>query len=58
MTRGLRQVPLAAEPGDVAARVVRHLQHGPETVWVPPVLRAVMAVVRHLPGQVFRRLPW
>jgi len=57
MTRGLRPVPLASDPDDVAAVVVRHLQHGPETVWVPSVLRAVMAVVRHLPGPVFRRLP-
>lgn len=57
MTRGLRPAPLAADPDDVAALVARCLQHGPQTLWVPPALRAVMAVLRHLPGPVFRRLP-
>lgn len=56
MTRGRRPVPLSSAPDDVAAAVVRRLQHGPETIWVPSALRAVMAVVRHLPGPVFRRL--
>jgi decaprenylphospho-beta-D-erythro-pentofuranosid-2-ulose 2-reductase len=26
-------------------------------VWVPPALRYVMTVLRHLPRPVFRRLP-
>ncbi|MFH5823413.1 decaprenylphospho-beta-D-erythro-pentofuranosid-2-ulose 2-reductase [Georgenia sp. AZ-5] len=57
MTRGRRPAPLAVDPDDVAALVVRRLQHGPETIWAPPALRAVMALLRHLPGPVFRRLP-
>lgn len=57
MTAGLRPAPLAADPQDVAALVARHLQHGPQTLWAPPPLRAVMTVLRHLPAPVFRRLP-
>jgi decaprenylphospho-beta-D-erythro-pentofuranosid-2-ulose 2-reductase len=56
MTAGLPAAPFATTPQAVADGVVRGLETGAETVWVPPVLRWVMAVLRHLPGPVFRRL--
>ena len=57
MTAGMKAAPLAAQPDDVAAAVVRGLRRGQEVVWVPPALRSVMMVLRHLPRAVFRRLP-
>jgi decaprenylphospho-beta-D-erythro-pentofuranosid-2-ulose 2-reductase len=56
MTAGLPPAPFATTADAVADGVVRALETGAETVWVPPVLRWVMAVLRHLPGPVFRRL--
>ncbi|MDQ6724694.1 MAG: decaprenylphospho-beta-D-erythro-pentofuranosid-2-ulose 2-reductase [Actinomycetota bacterium] len=56
MTAGLAAAPFATSPGAVADGIVRALETGAETVWVPAVLRWVMTVLRHLPGPVFRRL--
>ena len=57
MTAGLRPPPLATSPDAVAEAIVRGLARRAEVVWVPPVLRVVMSVLRHLPRAVFRRLP-
>jgi decaprenylphospho-beta-D-erythro-pentofuranosid-2-ulose 2-reductase len=57
MTADLPDGPLATTPERVAADTVRGLEKGAEIVWSPPVLRAVMAVLRHVPRPVFRRLP-
>lgn len=57
MTAGMKPAPLAATPDAVAAAIARALQRGTQTVWVPAALRAVMAVLRHLPRPLFRRLP-
>ena len=56
MTEGLDPAPLSTTPEAVAAAVVKGLKRGASTVWVPPPLRLVMAVLRHLPRPVFRRL--
>ena len=56
MTAGLRPAPFATTPAAVADGVVRALETGAETVWVPPKLRWVMTVLRHLPAPLFRRL--
>lgn len=56
MTAHLKPAPFATTPDDVARAIVRGLETGAETIWVPPVLRWVMAAVRHLPRAVFRRL--
>ncbi|HEX3622170.1 MAG TPA: decaprenylphospho-beta-D-erythro-pentofuranosid-2-ulose 2-reductase [Acidimicrobiales bacterium] len=56
MTAGLPPAPFATTPDAVADGVVRALETGAEVVWVPPVLRWVMTVLRHLPGPLFRRL--
>ena len=57
MTAHLDPAPLSTTPEAVAAAVVDGLRRRRETVWVPPALRLVMSVLRHLPRAVFRRLP-
>jgi decaprenylphospho-beta-D-erythro-pentofuranosid-2-ulose 2-reductase len=57
MTAHLDAVPLATTADRVAEATLRGLDRGAEVVWVPPALRLVMAVLRHLPRAVFRRLP-
>ena len=54
--RGLEPAPLSTTPEAVAQAIVRGLERGRETVWVPPTLRYVMSGLRHLPRPVFRRL--
>ena len=56
MTAGRPPAPMSTTPEAVAAAVVRALEKGPHTVWVPAQLQAVMAGMRHLPRPVFRRL--
>lgn len=57
MTEGLDAAPLATTPEAVAEAIARGLARGSEVIWVPPALRAVMTVLRHVPRTVFRRLP-
>jgi decaprenylphospho-beta-D-erythro-pentofuranosid-2-ulose 2-reductase len=56
MTAGLRPAPLATTPDVVAAATSAALRQGNHTVWVPGSLRYVLAVLRHLPRTVYRRL--
>jgi len=56
MTDGLKTAPLSVTADAVADAVVRGLARGREIVWVPPAMRYVMVVLRHLPVAVFRRL--
>ena len=57
MTAGLPRQALATTPEAVADATVRALAGRAHTVWVPPLLRPIFAVLRHLPRPVFRRLP-
>jgi decaprenylphospho-beta-D-erythro-pentofuranosid-2-ulose 2-reductase len=57
MTAGLDSAPLSTTADAVAQAIVRGLARGSQTVWVPPALRPVMSVLRHLPRPVFSRLP-
>jgi short-subunit dehydrogenase len=57
MTTGMTPAPFARTPDDVADATVRALRSGAREVWVPPVLRLVFGVMRHLPRAVWRRLP-
>jgi decaprenylphospho-beta-D-erythro-pentofuranosid-2-ulose 2-reductase len=57
MTAGMKAAPLSVTPEAVADAVVRGIARGREIVWVPPAMRYVMMVLRHLPTAVFRRLP-
>lgn len=55
MTAELAVPPFAGEPDQVARRVVRALERGLPSVYVPGAWRLVMAVVRRLPRAVLRR---
>ena len=57
MTAGLDAAPLSTTPEKVAETIVAGIASGAHTVWAPPALRYVMAVLRHLPRPIFRRLP-
>jgi decaprenylphospho-beta-D-erythro-pentofuranosid-2-ulose 2-reductase len=57
MTAGLDPVPFTTTPDVVAGEIVKGLARGAHTVWVPPLLRVVMSVLRHVPRPLFRRLP-
>ena len=57
MTAGLEKAPMSTTPDAVAERTVAALIAQRPVVWVPGALRVVMAVLRHLPTPVFRRLP-
>lgn len=57
MTEGMALPgPLTAQPGEVARRVVAAWRRGPEVIYVRPVWRAIMAVIRVLPEPLFKRL--
>jgi decaprenylphospho-beta-D-erythro-pentofuranosid-2-ulose 2-reductase len=56
MTEGRESPPLATTPEAVAEAVADALTAGRHTVWVPGQFRYVMAVFRHLPRPVWRRL--
>jgi decaprenylphospho-beta-D-erythro-pentofuranosid-2-ulose 2-reductase len=56
MTTGLAAAPFATTPEEVGNAIVRALGEGARVVWVPPVLRPVMAVMRHLPRVAWRRV--
>ena len=57
MTEGRDPVPFSTTPEAVADAVDAALRRGTEVVWVPSILRLVMAVLRHVPRVIFRRLP-
>lgn len=57
MTAGLKAAPFAVESQVVAEAIVRGLETGASIVWVPPVLRAVLALMRLLPRGLWRRIP-
>src|SRR5829696_2260050 len=58
MTAGMESAPFATTPAAVADATVQALRKGKRTVWVPATLRPVFSVFRHLPGPVWRRLPF
>jgi decaprenylphospho-beta-D-erythro-pentofuranosid-2-ulose 2-reductase len=57
MTDGMDAAPLSTTADAVAEAIVRGLERGSETVWVPSTLRYLMSVLRHVPRPVFRKLP-
>jgi NAD(P)-dependent dehydrogenase (short-subunit alcohol dehydrogenase family) len=56
MTAGLKPPPFAGEPEDVARRVLRAIDRGKPEIYVPPMWRWVMCVIRRLPRFVMRRI--
>jgi decaprenylphospho-beta-D-erythro-pentofuranosid-2-ulose 2-reductase len=57
MTAALKPAPFATTADAVAQATVQALDRGAHTIWVPPALRYVFAVLRHLPRPLYRRLP-
>lgn len=57
MTGGLSPAPLAVGPDEVAEVTIEAVHRAQDLVWVPGAMRYVMAVLRHVPRPVFRRLP-
>ena len=57
LTAGLKAPPFATTPDAVAGVVEGGLQRSARIVWAPPLMRWVMAILRHLPHAVFSRLP-
>ncbi|MCU1672565.1 MAG: short-chain dehydrogenase [Frankiales bacterium] len=57
MTAGMKKVPFSTTPDKVAEAVDKAVRSGAELIWVPGILRVVMSVLRHLPRQVFRKMP-
>lgn len=56
MTAGMQAAPLAVDPQAVGETVVKGLERGAQTIWVPGPLRFVMLVMRMLPRSIFRRI--
>jgi decaprenylphospho-beta-D-erythro-pentofuranosid-2-ulose 2-reductase len=54
MTAGMEAQPLSTTADVVADQIVRGLERGDDTVWAPPALRYVFAVLRHLPRRLWR----
>ena len=57
MTAGLDPAPFATTAEAVADATVKGLAGRADTVWVPPTLHYVFAVLRHVPRPIYRRLP-
>jgi decaprenylphospho-beta-D-erythro-pentofuranosid-2-ulose 2-reductase len=57
MTQGMKPAPFATGAEEVAEATVRALSGRAHTVWVPSRLRAIFALLRHLPRALYRRLP-
>lgn len=56
MTSGMERTPLSTTPDAVADAALRGLMARRDVVWVPGALRLAMAVIRHMPRALFRRL--
>lgn len=56
MTAGMDGAPFACDPTDVAAVVAAGLRSKKSVVWAPSVLKYVFAVLRLVPGVVWRKL--
>jgi decaprenylphospho-beta-D-erythro-pentofuranosid-2-ulose 2-reductase len=58
MTEGMPAPPSSTTAEAVAEATASALATGKEIIWVPGRLRPVMAVARHLPRALFRKLPY
>ena len=56
MTAGSEPKPLATTPEAVADGHGQALRAGRRIVWVPAALRPLMAIARHLPAPLWRRI--
>ncbi len=58
MTAGMEPAPFATTPEEVAQIALAGLASRRRIVWAPKVLRLVSIAFRHLPGPVWRRVPF
>ncbi len=58
MTEGLKKAPLSQSPVQVAKDVLKAIEEQKELIWTPPAMRYVMAIYRHLPRKIARRVPF
>lgn len=54
MTAGMDAAPFSTTPDVVADAIIDGVRKGKATVWVPPALRIVFSVFRHLPRPLWR----
>ncbi|HVM68086.1 MAG TPA: decaprenylphospho-beta-D-erythro-pentofuranosid-2-ulose 2-reductase [Acidimicrobiales bacterium] len=57
MTAGMGPAPLATDPAAVAEAIVAGLARADDVIYVPPMLRHVFRVLRHLPRAAWRKVP-
>jgi decaprenylphospho-beta-D-erythro-pentofuranosid-2-ulose 2-reductase len=57
MTAGIRPAPFAVDAEMVASAVMRGMERNESVIWIPSTLRWVFLALRHLPQQIWRRLP-
>jgi decaprenylphospho-beta-D-erythro-pentofuranosid-2-ulose 2-reductase len=56
MTEGLAEVPFTTGANEVAENVMKGLASSERVIWSPPVLKYVFAILRHLPGPLWRKV--
>jgi len=56
MSAGLKPPPFAGQPQEVARWVLRAVDRGTPEIYVPPMWRPVMCVIRNLPRWMMRRI--
>lgn len=56
MTYGLSGMFLVAQPGDVGEDIVRALEKGRDTAYLPRFWRYIMLIIRLIPERIFKRL--
>jgi decaprenylphospho-beta-D-erythro-pentofuranosid-2-ulose 2-reductase len=56
MSEGLADAPFTTGVNEVADNVVKGLASGDLIIWSPPMLKYLFAVLRHLPGPVWRKV--
>lgn len=54
---GAKEAPFTVDKEDVAELAVSSAAKGKELIWAPGPVRYLMAVMRHIPRRIFRKLP-
>ena len=54
---GAKEAPFTVDKEDVAELAVASAARGKDLIWAPGPVRYLMAVIRHIPRPIFRKLP-
>ena len=57
MTAGLKDAPLTVDKDQVARAIVKAVDDKKTVIWVHPLFRFVMLVLKHVPLPILRKLP-